>query len=143
MKPRHYIRGHGFTLMEIAAAIAMFTIAVAGTTSVLYSANRASRAAHAHHLASLAAQSEIERLRAAPSESLQECTDKPLPVSDDLLDQVPSLALSLSVTDVPETSGELKEVRVAASWRTGNTRRSLEIPTLITLHAAVGQEEAL
>ncbi len=122
--------------MEIAAAIAMFTIAVAGTTSVLYHGNRASRAAYARHLASLAAQSEIERLRAAPFEALQECTDKPLPLSDDLLDQVSSLALSLSVTDVPQTNAELKEVRVKASWWIQNTRRSLEIPTLVTLRIA-------
>ena len=123
-------------MIELVAAIAMFGIAVAGTAGVIYQGNRASTVANAHQIASLAAQSEIEALRAAPFSSLEEHSDEPVTVAEGYLQQVPTLSLFLTVTELPETEGGLKEVRVKASRRARRAQRSLELTTLITSRRA-------
>lgn len=122
----------GSTVMELVVAVAMFGMAVAGTAGIIYQANGASTVANAHQIASLAAQSEIEALRAAPFSSLEEHSDEPVTVAEDYLQQVPTLSLFLTVTELPETEGRLKEVHVKASWRARRAQRSLELSTLIT-----------
>ena len=134
MKAFRSWRARGFTMMELMAAVAIFGTAVVGTASVIYHGNRASAAAHAHQIASLAAQSAIEDLRASPFSSIQECSDRPLRVAALSLHEVPTLSLLLTVEDSGEPGGVLKEVRVQALWGSRRRRRSLELSTLIGSH---------
>ena len=116
----------GFSLVEVAIAVAIIGLMVVSTSMLLQRLPISGREVRDQDLALRIARDKIEILRATGYTSLPESG----PFTNILLDSLASSTASVAVTDYNDKT---KQVEVSVSWKGDNlVIRSLSLTTLVT-----------
>ncbi|KKW42353.1 MAG: putative membrane protein [Parcubacteria group bacterium GW2011_GWB1_55_9] len=121
----------GFSLVEVAIAVAIIGLMVVSTSMLLQRLPISGREVRDQDLALRIARDKIEILRATGYTSLPESG----PFTNILLDSLASSTASVAVTDYNDKT---KQVEVSVSWKGDNlVIRSLSLTTLVTQNSTL------
>ena len=136
---RHFGTSHdaGVSLLELIAALFVFTIGLLGSLKMYDVTIDKVRAMREADIAVCALQNEMETMRAMPFESLTERAGAPFVSHTPDMDQLVQVTPTVDVRPYGDPVLALKEVRASVRWR-GDNGRVIE-KTLTTL---IGKREA-
>ncbi len=115
-------RRAGYTLVELVAALSVFSVGLLGTVTSYHFAVDRIRTMRESAIAMRAVQNEMETLRALPYAALTDRTDAPLASVNPDLDQLVWAAPTVTIRSYLDGALPVKEVTVAVVWRGDNGR---------------------
>ena len=125
---RRRARKHGFTLVELMAAVAVASIALAATAAAVTTGAQLSRTSAETRASMRAAATMMERVRSTPYSQIADTFNNTTQTLSTLATAESSGTASVTVADVPTGSSRwgVKHVTVVARWKgvNGDTSRT-------------------
>ena len=122
----------GYALLELTTALVIMAVGLFGVFQMFYFGIDKGHAVQEHRIALRAIENEMETLRALPFGELNAAVERSFVSETPELESLVGAAASVSIADLPEWDGRLKEVRVRVVWVGENGRViAKQVTTLI------------